>query len=218
MGSPAAGTLGWRAAGLRLIQAPCAAIYSHATSCWVLLLLQLFMLNPKLRVLACPQERAAELAAHEESLESWKAQFKAEALRQIGERERLLGEWQGRLERRAEELEDLQRSAEVGRELGYRVGAFGKVVAAWGAAREDLQRPAEVGREAGWFQGWCSLGNCRKGRGQQWVGSQAGLSLETRRNNMQHSPCGACRQHLCVARGALQPAGVAHDVSPPCEK
>lgn len=63
------------------------------------------------------QERAAELAAHEESLETWKNQFKAEAIRQIAERERLLTEWQGRLERRQAELEDLQRSAEASQSL-----------------------------------------------------------------------------------------------------
>ncbi len=71
-------------------------------------------LSPTLLPLPTWQERAAELAAHEESLEAWKSQFKAEAVRQIAERERLLGEWQGRLERRQAELEDLQRSAEVG--------------------------------------------------------------------------------------------------------
>lgn len=73
-----------------------------------------------LPALPCPllccfslQERADELAAHEESLETWKAQFKAEAVRQIAERERLLTEWQARLDRRAAEVEDAQRAAEV---------------------------------------------------------------------------------------------------------
>ena len=42
------------------------------------------------------QERAAELAEHEESLEAWKRQFKAQALRQIGDRERTLADWQAR--------------------------------------------------------------------------------------------------------------------------
>ena len=57
--------------------------------------------------------RADELAAHEESLEAWKAQFKSEAVRQIAERESLLTEWQARLERRQAEVEEAQRTAEV---------------------------------------------------------------------------------------------------------
>jgi hypothetical protein len=60
------------------------------------------------------QERADELAAKEESLEAWKAQFKAEAVRQIAERECLLTEWQARLDRRQAEVEEGARTAEVG--------------------------------------------------------------------------------------------------------
>lgn len=60
------------------------------------------------------QDQADELAAKEESLEAWKAQFKSEAVRQIAERERLLTEWQARLDRRAAEVEDGARAAEVG--------------------------------------------------------------------------------------------------------
>lgn len=59
------------------------------------------------------QERADDLAAREGGLEAWKAQFKAEAVRQIAERERLLTEWQARLDRRGGELEEAQRAAEV---------------------------------------------------------------------------------------------------------
>ena len=62
---------------------------------------------------AHPQERAEELAAREDSLEAWKAQFKAEAVRQIAERELLLTEWQARLDRRGAEVEEAQRAAEV---------------------------------------------------------------------------------------------------------
>lgn len=64
------------------------------------------------------QERTAEVAQREESLEAWKAQFKAEAVRQIAEREALLTGWQARLERRAAEVEDGARAAEVGRPAG----------------------------------------------------------------------------------------------------
>ena len=46
------------------------------------------------------QERAAELAEHEQSLEAWKHQFKSQALLQIGDRERILTEWQVRLNAR----------------------------------------------------------------------------------------------------------------------
>ena len=41
-----------------------------------------------------------ELAEHEESLEAWKHKFKAQALRQIGDRERTLAEWQAKLDAR----------------------------------------------------------------------------------------------------------------------
>lgn len=62
--------------------------------------------------------RASELAAHEESLEAWKSQFKAEAVRQIAERERLLTEWQARLDRRQADVEEQLRAAEVGGQVG----------------------------------------------------------------------------------------------------
>ena len=61
------------------------------------------------------QERAKELAAHEEQLEEWKKRFKAEALRQISEREKALAEWQGQLEGSRAELEHLKESMEVRR-------------------------------------------------------------------------------------------------------
>ena len=60
------------------------------------------------------QERAKELAAHEEQLEEWKKRFKAEALRQISEREKALTEWQGQLESSRAELEHLKENMEVG--------------------------------------------------------------------------------------------------------
>ena len=60
------------------------------------------------------QERAKELAAHEEQLEEWKKRFKAEALRQINEREKALTEWQGQLESSRAELEHLKENMEVG--------------------------------------------------------------------------------------------------------
>ncbi len=59
------------------------------------------------------QERAKELTAHEEQLEEWKKRFKAEALRQIGERERALSEWQAQLDAKRADLEDLKRNMEV---------------------------------------------------------------------------------------------------------
>ena len=59
------------------------------------------------------QERAKELAAHEEQLEDWKKRFKAEALRQISEREKALTEWQGQLEGSRTELEHLKENMEV---------------------------------------------------------------------------------------------------------
>ncbi len=59
------------------------------------------------------QERAKELAAHEEQLEDWKKRFKAEALRQISEREKALTEWQGQLEGSRAELEHLKENMEV---------------------------------------------------------------------------------------------------------
>ena len=59
------------------------------------------------------QERARELAAHEEQLEEWKTRFKAEALRKIGEREKALADWQAQLEGSRSELEHLKESVEV---------------------------------------------------------------------------------------------------------
>ena len=60
------------------------------------------------------QNRVAEVTAHEQSLEEWKQRFKAEALRQIGEREAALNDWQAKLEAKRVELEELQQSMEVG--------------------------------------------------------------------------------------------------------
>lgn len=59
------------------------------------------------------QARAEELTEHEEQLEAWKQKFKAEALRQIGEREKTLADWQAKLDRKKTDLEELQRSMEV---------------------------------------------------------------------------------------------------------
>ncbi len=59
------------------------------------------------------QARAEELADHEEQLEAWKQKFKAEALRQISEREKALSDWQAKLDRKKSDLEELQRSVEV---------------------------------------------------------------------------------------------------------
>ena len=59
------------------------------------------------------QARAEELAEHEEQLEAWKQKFKAEALRQIGEREKTLADWQAKLDRKKTDLEEMQRSMEV---------------------------------------------------------------------------------------------------------
>ncbi len=66
------------------------------------------------------QERAKELTAHEEQLEEWKKRFKAEALRQIGERERALSDWQAQLEAKRADLEDLKRNMEVRPDLALR--------------------------------------------------------------------------------------------------
>lgn len=59
------------------------------------------------------QARAEQLADHEEQLEAWKQKFKAEALRQISEREKALSDWQAKLDRKKTDLEELQRSVEV---------------------------------------------------------------------------------------------------------
>ena len=61
----------------------------------------------------CLQARAKELAEHEEQLGDWKARFKAEALRQIGQREAALTQWQAQLEAKRAELEDLKKGMEV---------------------------------------------------------------------------------------------------------
>lgn len=58
--------------------------------------------------------RAEELSEHEEQLEAWKQKFKAEALRQISEREKTLSDWQSKLEKKKSEHDELQRSMEVG--------------------------------------------------------------------------------------------------------
>ena len=59
------------------------------------------------------QARAEELTDHEKQLEAWKQKFKAEALRQIGEREKALSDWQSKLDRKKNDLEEVQRSMEV---------------------------------------------------------------------------------------------------------
>jgi hypothetical protein len=61
------------------------------------------------------QARAAELAAREESLEGWKAEFRAQASRQMKEREGVLSEWAAALERAEREGKEAQRVAEVRR-------------------------------------------------------------------------------------------------------
>ena len=63
------------------------------------------------------QARAEELSEHEEQLEAWKQKFKAEALRQIGEREKTLADWQAKLDRKKSDLEEAQRSMEVWQHL-----------------------------------------------------------------------------------------------------
>ncbi len=61
------------------------------------------------------QERAAELAEHEESLDAWKRQFKEQATKQIGDRERALADWQTKLEAHAADLAERRTTFEVGR-------------------------------------------------------------------------------------------------------
>ena len=65
------------------------------------------------------------MAEHEEQLEAWKQKFKAEALRQISERERMLSDWQSKLEKKKTELDELQRSMEVGCMLSCRANRSG---------------------------------------------------------------------------------------------
>jgi hypothetical protein len=60
-------------------------------------------------------------------LEAWKAQFKSEAVRQIAERERLLTEWQARLDRRQAEIDEGLRAAEVRWDHACRWFAHGRV-------------------------------------------------------------------------------------------
>ena len=67
----------------------------------------------QLNVRLCKQARAEELTDHEEQLEAWKQKFKAEALREIGEREKALSDWQSKLDRKKSDLEEVQRSMEV---------------------------------------------------------------------------------------------------------
>ena len=59
------------------------------------------------------QAWAEELTDHDEQLDAWKQKFKAEALRQIGEREKALSDWQSKLDRKKNDLEEVQRSMEV---------------------------------------------------------------------------------------------------------
>ena len=85
--------------------------------------------SPSLSVTSTPehalhavQARAEELSDHEEQLEAWKQKFKAEALRQISEREKALSDWQAKLDRKRADLDELQRSVEV-RQLCMDAGA-----------------------------------------------------------------------------------------------
>ena len=59
------------------------------------------------------QERAAELAEHEESLDAWKRQFKEQAMKQIGDRERALADWQAKLEAHDADLAERRATFEV---------------------------------------------------------------------------------------------------------
>ena len=86
----------------RLGTLPCAALRSRKSRC-----------KFDEAAVLLTQERAKELAAHEEQLEDWKKRFKAEALRQISEREKALTEWQGQLEGSRTELEHLKENMEV---------------------------------------------------------------------------------------------------------
>jgi len=54
------------------------------------------------------------MAAHEEQLEEWKSRFKAEALRQIAEREKMLAEWQQQLDAKRADLDAVKKNMEVG--------------------------------------------------------------------------------------------------------
>ena len=60
------------------------------------------------------QERAAQLAAHEESLDAWKRQFKEQALKQIGDRRRALADWQAKLETQDADIAEHRAVFEVG--------------------------------------------------------------------------------------------------------
>lgn len=59
------------------------------------------------------QARVKEVTAHEDELAAWKQRFKAEALRQIGERERALSEWQAQLEAQGAELKRMRSETEA---------------------------------------------------------------------------------------------------------
>jgi len=59
------------------------------------------------------QERAAQLAEHEESLDAWKRQFKEQAMQQIGDRKRALADWQARLEAHDGDVADRRAGFEV---------------------------------------------------------------------------------------------------------
>lgn len=66
------------------------------------------------------QARVKEVTAHEDELAAWKQRFKAEALRQIGERERALSEWQAQLEAQGADLTRLRSDTEACLALGFR--------------------------------------------------------------------------------------------------
>lgn len=57
--------------------------------------------------------RASAVASKEQALEARTAEWRAEAARQVADRERVLSEWQGRVDRRAAEVEEQARGAEV---------------------------------------------------------------------------------------------------------
>ena len=65
------------------------------------------------------QARVKEVTAHEDELAAWKQRFKAEALRQINERERALSEWQAHLEAQGSELTRLRSDTEARLSVGY---------------------------------------------------------------------------------------------------
>ena len=86
-------------------------------------LTQILTRNPHAR----RQERAAQLAEHEESLDAWKRQFKEQAMQQIGDRKRALTEWQAKLEGQDADLAQRRAAFEVRRAARCRV-VVGKYV------------------------------------------------------------------------------------------